>query len=314
MELRYDHGMRKLIKIPVLALISVSMLAGCAFSDPRIEATPPVGPSVSDDYAQVADDVHTAWAAIVGLATASSDQRYTDMSETLASQWYVLVGPDPLHRIPAAGATLGDPSPNSGDETTTADTALASARDKALSQATSSTGLETAFWAGLAAGIEQVRLGLTGSYAPATMPDPTVTITIMDEKTSLSNLVSRYDEGIFALRSAMGFLDPYDAAQSTFRNVLACLQTDLATLTEMSVSAGATPTPPGIYELPPGRDHDAAMALLARTQKSLTEASLVWAASADDPAQAVPYVMSNATLAMGYGLGTAAWPGWPDLL
>ena len=291
------------------------MLAGCAFSDPRIEGVPPSGPAHSTQYAQVGDDVHTAWGLLAGMADLdSSNGQWASMAQTLASQWLVLTGPDPLHRLPANEATLGDATlvADASDATAAANTALTSARDTALSQANSSAGLAAAFWAGLAAGLEQVRMGLAGPYEAATQPDHTVTITIMDESTALSDLISRYDEGVFAMRSAMGFMDPSDPDQSTFKVVLSTLQTDEATLTDLSVSTGASPTPPGLYELPSGRDHDAAMALLARTQKALTEASLVWAASSTDPTQATEYVMSNATLAMGYGLGTAAWPGWPD--
>jgi len=307
--------MRKLIKVSVALLFAASVLSGCAFSDPRIAGTPPPGPSVPADFAQAADEVRTAWGAVSGLAILDpGTQRWKDMSQTLASQWLVIVGPDPLHRIVATDANIGDPTPVSdlGEGVMAADADLTSARDNALSRANSSTGLATAFWAGLAAGLEQVRLGLTGPYDVATPPDPTATVTVLDEPTSLSNLISRYDESIFAMRSAMGFLDPSDPDQSAFKVVLSTLQTDLGTLTDLAISAGATPAGQGIYELPPGRDHAAAVALLAGAQKALTEASMVWAASATDPTQATPYVMSNAALAMGFGLGTAAWPGWPD--
>jgi len=302
--------MGKLIKIPAAVLLVIFMLSGCAFSDPRIEGTPPPGPSVAADFVQVADEVHAAWKAVASLP--DSDQS-ASMAATLASQWLILVGPDPLHRIPAVGG-IGDPTPDPslGDGTAGADSALASARDDALTHANASTGLATAFWAGLAAGLEQVRLGLTGPYEPAIAADPAVTVTIMDESTSLSNLISQYEAGIFAIRSALGFLDPASTDQSAFRVVLSSLQTDLAALTGMAASSETTPSGQGIYELPPGRDSAAAMTLLSTTQKSLTESSLVWAASAADPSQATPYLMRNAALAMGYGLGTAVWPGWPD--
>jgi len=304
-----------LIKVSVAVLFVVSVLSGCAFSDPRIAGTPPPGPSVPADFAQAADEVRTAWGAVSGLAGFDPDNRqWKDMSGTLSSQWLVIVGPDPLHRIAAVDANIGDPTPVSDlvDGTAAADEALTSARDNALSRANSSTGLAAAFWAGLAAGLEQVRLGLTGPYDVAVPPDPTATITVLDEPTSLSHLISRYDESIFAMRSAIGFLDPSDPDQSAFKVVLSALQTDLGTLTDLAISAEVAPAGQGIYELPPGRDHAAAMALLSSAQKSLTEASIVWAASAADPSQATPYVMSNAALAMGFGLGTAAWPGWPD--
>ena len=311
----YDQSMRKLVKAVVAVLLAASALSGCAFSDPRIEGLPPAGSSTAASFTGEADDVHAAWEAVSGLAGLDPDnQQFKDMSATLASQWLVLTGPDPYHRLSAVGADIGTPSPISdlGEGTASADTALTSARDNALSQANASTGLETAFWAGLAAGLEQVRLGLTGTYGAAIPPDPTVTITMLDEPTALSDLISRYDEGIFAMRSAMGFLDPADPDQSSFQTVLSSLRTDRANLAGLAASAEATPTSQGIYELPPGRDHAAAMVLLAATQKALTQASVAWAACASDPTQATPYVMSNATLAMGYGLGTAAWPGWPD--
>ena len=243
-----------------------------------------------------------------------NNQQWKDMSEILASQWLVLVGPDPYHRLAAANAYIGDPTPvtNLSDGAAAADLALISARDDALSQANASTGVETAFWVSLAAGLEQTRLGLNGPYESPTLPDSTKTITILDEPTALSELISRVDEGIFAMRSSLGFLDPSDPDQSRFKVVLSTLQTNLATLSGLAASAEATPINQGIYELPPGRDRAAAMALLSTTQKALTEASVVWAASAADPTQATPYVMNNATLAMSFGLGTAAWPGWPD--
>jgi len=307
--------MRKLVKISVAALLAVSVLSGCAFSDPRIEGAVPAEPSSMGDFSQAGDDVHTAWEAVAGMAALDpSNQQWGLMTETLASQWIVLVGPDPLNRIQAKGADIGDPGSFASvdDGKTAADDALTTARDSALSQANSSTGLATAFWASLAAGLEQVRLGLSGAYDPAPKPDSNATVTIVDEPTALSELISRYDEAIFAIRSSMGFLDPADPDQSYFKALLSTLQSNLADLTDLAVTAQATPTPHGIYELPDGRGHDAAFAMLASTQKALTEASVVWAASTSAPATATPYVMSNATFAMDYGLGTAAWPGWPD--
>ena len=305
--------MGKLIKISAAVLLTVFALSGCAFSDPRIEGTPPPGPTVAADFEQAADEVHAAWNAVANLAASTGSQQWGSMADTLASQWLILTGPDPLHRISATDA-IGDPTPDPslGEGTSGADSALVTARDDALTQANASTGLATAFWAGLAAGLEQVRLGLTEGYDPATPADPTVTITILDEPTALSDLISQYEAGIFAIRSAMGFLAPADPDQSTFRIVLTGLQSDLSALTGMAASSEATPVGQGVFELPPGRDSAAAMALLATTQKSLTDASMVWAASSVDPSRATPYLMRNAALAMDYGLGTAAWPGWPD--
>lgn len=299
----------------ILFLSLLSGLSGCAFSDPRIEGIPPTAPASSSAlFSQAAEEVRTAWGLVTGMAgadPAGPGQKWSAMSDTLRAQWLVLVGPDPVHRLAAAG--IASPSPSAAGTSVTADQALSTARDNDLSRAAGTKGVDAAFWASLAAGLEQVRLGLTGPYEAATPAAQSVTVAITDESAALSDLMSRYDEGIFAIRAAMGFLDLSSPDGLAFRGALSSLQDDLASLTELAGPSGAVPSDAqGIYELPSGRDRDASLALLASTQKSLTEAAMVWVASASDPARATVYVMSDATLAMSFGIGTAVWPGWPD--
>jgi len=314
--------MRKLVSWAVGAIVVMSSLAGCAFSDPRIEGTPPspsAGLAGISDASQATSEVQAAWAAVAGIAAIDpGTPKWQDMAATLDAQWLVLRGPDPVNRVSSPPANPGSPTTFTAvqDGLTAADSALSSARDADLTRAGSATGLAAAFWASLAASTEQVRQGLQGDYASPTPAKPTATIAQTDENTARSSLVCSYDQGIYGLRSALGFLSSGDSARSQFTSALATLQKDQASLLDNTTST-ATPSPspaacPGIYELPSGHDHDAAVAILTTVQQNLVEVSAVYTAASSNPSTAAGYLMDNATLATGLGIGWAVWPGWPD--
>ena len=306
--------MRKLSGLLIGVMAATLALTGCAFSDPRIAGTP-VAPATDPGLtaqAEAAGQTHTAWRAVAGLAAADpATPKWAVMADTLAAQWRVLSGPDALHRVSAVAADIGEPAAveDADEALTTADDALRAVREANLDRAGQASGLAAVFWASLAAGAEQVRLGLRSDYGTATEADAGATIATTDPDTAWSELACRYDEGIFALRSALGFLDADDSAGEVIASAVAALRHDKASLGSAST---APPGCPGIYELPPGRDRAASLNLLATTQQSLVEATAVWLASVDDPASAVGYLMTNATLASPLGLGQAVWPGWPD--
>jgi len=293
-------------------------LAGCAFSDPRIDGPAPsswLEPGFAADLADMGTKLGSAWSAVAGLARdAPADSPLARMTQVVESQWRVVIGPDPVNRVPNTRADPGEPAAvtDTTDGLAKADAACATVRDTAQANAGKTAGITAAWWASLAAGAEQVRRGLQGAYDSPSPVDPGVTIALTELQTALPDLISRHQEGIFVLRTAMGFLTA-DADRAVFQSALSTLQSELAALTDQAASRGVTPpTSPGIYELPGGRDSQAAMALLASVQQSLVEAAVVWVAATDDPARAVPYVMSAATLGSALGIGTAVWPGWPD--
>jgi hypothetical protein len=241
------------------------------------------------------------------------------MAKTLESQWLVLTGPDPINRV-AGEAQIGQaqavaPGP---DATTAADQALSTIRDNALARAAEARARAAAMWASLAASAEQLRQGLTNDYAAPPAVDPSVTLTVKVVNDTVAgsgwiDLVNAYHEAIFAVKAAIGFLDPNGSDASAFEADLSDLQNHLASLIDLGRTIEATPPPgDGIYELPAGRDRAAALALLAQAQQRLTSASAIWVASTEDPASAAPYLVDNATLASAYTLGSAVWPGWPD--
>jgi len=308
--------MRRLAGLVVGIVLITAGLAGCAFSDPRISGTPP-SPStdavIAAQFTAAANDVGTARLAVVTAAGANAGAgKWADMAATLGSSYQVLTGPDPINRIASTStATPGSLATSPSTTAGSANTSLTTLRDDALANAKAATGRTAAFWASLAASAEQVRLGLTGPYGTPAPVDPSATIETQDESTAVAALLTQYDGAIFGLRAALAFLGSADD-QSTFESILASLQSDRATLANLT---GPTPAPSpsqGIFELPAGRDRAAAMQILTEAQRGLAQASAVWVASAANPATAIGYLMSNATLAMDYGLGTAVWPGWPD--
>jgi hypothetical protein len=297
--------------------LALACLSGCALSDPRISGTPPT-PTVSAlvTAAQAtAPTLQAAWQAVAGLARFDpANTGWAAAATTLRDQWRVLVGPDPISRF-AADADPGTPLTVSSAEggLSAADAALTAARDAALAELESTPGLPAVFWAGLAAGVEQVRQGLTLTYGPATPANPAVTVAITDETAAWTTLISRYDETVFALDAATGFFDPADPDRQQFPVIRAALHTDRAALAGLADAVNATPPEPaGIYELPPEHDAAAARALLAASQQRLVEAAAVWVASAADPTLAAPYLLKTATLTLDHGTGWAEWPGWPD--
>jgi len=308
--------MRRIFGLLVSVMVVTSTLAGCAFSDPRIAGTP-IPPSANPGLAtqaEAAEETQAAWQALAALATADpATSKWAAMAETLQAQWRVLVGPDALNRVASVTANIGTPTTaaNPEEAMATAETALQTVRDADLERARQSSDLTAAFWASLAAGAEQVRLGVQGDYAAAIPADLSATIATADPATAWSDLVCRYDEAVFALRSALGFLGSDDSARPTIASALTTLRSDQAALTGLSVSTTA-PGCGGIYQLPPGRDRTASIDLLTTAQQSLLEATAVWLVATDDPDKAIDYLMANATLASPLGLGAAQWPGWPD--
>ena len=307
--------MRRILGLLVSVMVMSSTLAGCAFSDPRIAGTPEP-PSANPGLAtqaEAAEEIQAAWQALASLAAADpATSKWAAMSATLQAQWRVLVGPDALNRVASVSANIGKPSTLSPEEAVeTAETALEKVRDADLVRARQSTGLTAAFWASLAAGAEQVRLGVQGDYTAAIPADLSATIATADPATAWSDLVCRYDEAVFALRSALGFLSSDDSARPAMVSAVATLRRDEASLTSLSTSTTA-PSCSGIYQLPPGRDRTASLDLLTTTQQSLLEATAVWLVAAENPDKAIDYLMANATLASPLGLGAAQWPGWPD--
>ncbi|MCL2471810.1 MAG: hypothetical protein FWF25_08760 [Propionibacteriaceae bacterium] len=312
--------MGKLVGKALVVVLVFTSLTGCAFSDPRIfgtPASPSANPALTSDQAQAATQIQQAWAALAGLATLDpTTPRWAAMADTLKAQWLVLVGPDPINRVSALNVDIGAANKLATiqDGTDTANDTLQTARDSFLAQAKQATGTTAAFWASLACSAEQIRQGIGGTYNTATPANQSATIQVVDEKTAVSNLISSYDEGVFAMRSAMGFLDPgATGVQSRYQTVLGSLLNDASSLATVAQGMGITQdTSPPIYQLPPGRDSDASLALLASTQTSLIQASAQWVASANDPTQAITYMMNNATVGMPLGVGMAVWPGWPD--
>ncbi|MCL2482296.1 MAG: hypothetical protein FWF43_02535 [Propionibacteriaceae bacterium] len=312
--------MGKLVGKALVVVLVLSSLTGCAFSDPRIFGTPAppsANPALTSDLAQAATQIQQAWAALAGLASLDpTTDRWAAMADTLKAQWLVLVGPDPINRVSVLNVDIGPASSLTTiqDGTDAANDTLQTARDSFLDQAKQATGTTAVFWASLACSAEQIRQGMGGTYNTATPANQGATIQVLDEKTAVDTLLSRYDEGVFAIRSAMGFLDPgASGTVSRYQTVLGTVQNDAASLVSVAQGMGITQdTNPPIYQLPPGRDADASLALLTTTQASLVQASAQWVASAADPTQAITYMMNNATVGMPLGVGTAVWPGWPD--
>jgi len=273
-------------------------------------------PLFSAALVQGASDLRAAWSVVASIQAADpGTPKWEAMATTLEAQWMVLVGPDPLTRTPAVNIDIGAPTaPDPAeDPTLQAADALSAARDFDLEQAKASTGLAAAFWASLACSAEQVRLGLTGPYNDPVPADPAATILVTDEATALTAVLSRYDEGAFAMRAAEGFITSTGALQRGVITARLTIQDDMASLADVAATAHVTvPTSQAVYELPAGRDDAAAQSLLASTQASLVESTASWVASAADPSSAIDYMMTNATLAMPVGDGTAQWPGWPD--
>jgi len=308
--------MRKLV-YPVVVVVLAVLLAGCAFSDPRIAGTPPTpttDPAFAAQTTAAADEVKTAWQAVLAAAGADANSgKWADMTRTLGAWWQVLTGPDPVNRL--ANAVTADPGAlptTPPDPVRAADDSLATLRDDALVNANAATGRTAAWWAALAACAEQIRAGLAGHYGAPTAMNPAVTLTTTDEKTAIAGVQEQLDQAVFALKAALGFLEPGGADAQTFSTILAGLTTDQAGLAAL---AGTPPSPSGsqgIYELPPGRDRAAALALLTDAQRGLVQATAIWVASTTSPTQAIGYYMKAAALGQAYGLGTAAWPGWPD--
>jgi hypothetical protein len=296
-----------------LCLIGVLGLTGCAFTDPRIEGSLPPVEIDHIFFAQVqeaAEEVHQAWALVSALEASQADgEHWAELAGTLKAQWLVLVGPDPLNRFEAIGADSGPPAEIDDHLLSSADSALSLARDQNLIRAEESTGIQAAFWASLACGIEQVRRGVGNPYTSPRPANPASTLMILTEPEALESLVLRYHEAVFALEAALGFLAAADPARSTFFTMVSVVRKNLAALTALVDS----PVPfPGIYELPEGRDRQAAFDLAATVQRSLVQASAVWVASAPDPGVAIDYMIRGAILTSDLGIGLAHWPGWPD--
>lgn len=313
----YYQRMRKLIGSALGVVLLLCALSGCAFLDPRIDGTPTNSATdpFSSEYADQAENIHSAWESVAVLKSDPTAAKWAEMSATLYSQWLVLTGPDPVHRVAATGTepeTVPGSYTSFDDVVQHADEALVTARDSALTLAGSSTGLYVGFWASLGASLEQVRLGLTGPYDQPIAPDPARTIETTGNDEALTALIDRYTEGVFAIKAALGFLDDSGPDWPQFQTVLSTLEKDLSDLNALAASQNIAVDPAGLYELPSGRDRDTSLQLLSGIQTSLVDAAAVWASSAADPTDAATYLMHAATLAMPYGIGTAVWPGWPD--
>ncbi|MCL2784078.1 MAG: ferritin-like domain-containing protein [Propionibacteriaceae bacterium] len=305
--------MRKLLVSFIGGALILSGLTGCA--DPLISGTPPV-PSIdagfSANITKATDEIALIWNAVKDLGDSDpQDPKWGYMESALESMWLVLTGPDPLHRIPSARAKL-QVTPVGLDKDATSEL-LVNARDANIGRAEASSGLEAVFWASIACGLDQVRLGLTRPYGEPIAPDSTATIAIQDMDAAVVELIARYHEAVFALKPALGFLDSKNPNRANFEQILNTVQADLEKLIALAHSLDITPPPSaGVYELPAGRDTAASYALVAISQQSLVEASAVLVASSTNPSSTISYLMTNATLGLPLGIGTAVWPGWPD--
>ncbi|MDR0783245.1 MAG: hypothetical protein LBE83_05740 [Propionibacteriaceae bacterium] len=302
--------MRKTTRLLVIGLVSLA-LSACTFSDPRIEGTPappPINAAFVAELGAAAEEIGTAWEIVAAISSSQGDSaRWLALSGALEAYWLVLTGPDPLNRRSAINSEV-DPEPRLGT-IGEAESALEEARDQNLARAEQSTGLTAGFWASLACGIEQVRRGLRSNYDSPIPANPSNTLVLLTADQALANLILRYHEGIFGLQAALGFLSDYSEDWEVIARVLATLQADLDALNSLTATP---PAFPGAYELPAGRDGATARAMLAATQQSLVQAAAVWVASAEDPSEAIGYLMSNATLTSSLSIGLAHWPGWPD--
>jgi hypothetical protein len=304
-------------KIAIVSLIiSLITLSGCAFSDPRISGTPPrvaMEEAFTVNLAESAEELQLAWASVAALREGEPGQeKWAAMAETLESLWLVMVGPDPINRVPAINVDIGDPAPFDNIESakTSAESALTLASQAHVARAQSSNGMEALLWASVAASLSQVRTGIAGPYANPVVGFPSTTVTITSDDEALNDLIISYDEAVFALRTSLGFLSP--DLKTQFAAIATTWERELEQLMVIAGERNLQPDAVAIYALPPGRDDAAGMRLLVSSQQSIIQSAAVWVASADDPSAAMTYLLSSATVTSDLGVGCALWPGFPD--
>ncbi|MDR2930347.1 MAG: hypothetical protein LBV06_05525 [Propionibacteriaceae bacterium] len=315
------RGVTKMTAVVILGVVlSTTGLAGCAFSDPRIDAAPPpaaIDDSLKRDLDQAAQDTQALWnTAMTAANTGGVSPEVSPWSHratTLKLQWQVLTGPNPLSRVPA-GITATPGTDTTGVPIGDVDTKLAALRDADLERAGRSTSTTALFWASLAASAEQMRVCLESTvYPDPTAADPAITVQTTDEASAVAQLLTRYDQAMSSIRTAVGFIAPDDPDHARFVAIGDQLAVQQAELLRSAPGAAATePVTEGIYEVPAGRDKQASLELLAQAQRGLTQAAGVWVASAADPKPASAILVSTATLGSPWGIGVAVWPGWPD--
>ncbi|MCL1907020.1 MAG: hypothetical protein FWG08_03780 [Propionibacteriaceae bacterium] len=297
----------------ILGLLSVG---GCAFSDPRISGTPPtppVEPEFIENVATSTQELQTTWATVAGLAKLDPDQpKWATMAETLEALWIVVVGPDPVNRIPAFNADIGEPATFATVEEATKDAeeALTSSRDVHREMGKTSSGMDALLWGSIAASCAQMLQGLTGSYQNPVVANQQITVTITDEESALKDLIISYDEAIFALRTSQGF-SSWDIA-GKLAPMATSLDRQMSRLMLIADERDIQVEAVAIYDLPAGRDDQAAMVLLRASQASVVDSAAVWLASADSGEDATNFLISASTVGLSLGVGTAQWPGFPD--
>ena len=304
-------GMRIVVS-SALSLVMMVSLAGCAFSDPRIDDTPKPWTSAqaNSSFASQVEEVlaaHTkAYGIVSSYAVDHPSDSVTAILATLAAQDSVLRGPAPQWRTPGEAMS---PRPSQGEP----GEALSTLRDLCTSKANATTGKYALLWASLAASAEQMNRGLSGSYSPAVPADPTRTITIVKEEEALNAVIAVYHQAIFQIESSIGFVPPGDPLRDTLVNSVVDLKSQRDTLMAYGEDNGFESVEShGIYPLPAQHDKNATLALVAENQTSLVTATGAWVASSAHPDLATRALLLTATFGWPYGVGGAIWPGWPD--
>jgi hypothetical protein len=315
----------------LLGLAAAAVLGLAAFlaamagflSDPRVAGTPqptytpPRAPAPAGAD-QVAELLAAAWTTVAGSAEADwvwTDQaHWQTMADTLAVQWRVLTGPDPLGRVEGEG-TPGTPvsAPSEAAGVSQADAALAAVADAAWGHAAAAAGVESAWWAGLAGAADQLRYGAAAVYAPPQPIDPLAALAVLPEEAAFDRLADASHAAVYTASTVLGWLPRDHGWRATVAGLLDQLRGGRDDLQATARANGwAFPTAAAAYAVPPLDDGAAPLAILDQAAAGLAQAAVAWVAAAppEHRDQAVAAARWAAGLSQGHA--PAVWFGWPD--
>ncbi|MDR1808594.1 MAG: ferritin-like domain-containing protein [Propionibacteriaceae bacterium] len=311
-----------LVVVVVLALGGVVANLTGWFDDPAMAGaprptySPPVLPA-PDGAAEAAETIVPIWETLAGAAQGGfaddGGAQYQRLADTLAVQWRVLTGPNPLGRIDPGEGLPGTPAAVYGaDQVSLVLPSLEALRALEWDYAAATADpMTAAWWAGLAGAADQVWAGVQGSYAAPPLLDPLVTLAPTDDPTAAATLEAAYHEAVYVTSAALGRLSKGAAYNATLAT-LNRLKADRDSLEALGQANGwELPVAAAAYVLPALDTDEAALDAVGTAVRAVSEAAGAWLGSTTaSHDQALAALRSAAQ--MGAGYASAVWVGWPD--
>jgi hypothetical protein len=283
---------------------------------PRPTHTPPAE-AAPDGADEAAGLLATAWTAVAGAAEADwagPDQaQWPALADTLAAQWRIVTGPDPLARAEGEGLP-GTPTaaPAAADAAAQADQALARLAEAAWGRAAAE-GATAAWWAGLAGSAEQLRRGLTGPYAAARPADPLVLLAVLPEDDAFARLADASHGAVYTASTLLGWLPADDGRRADVVGMLNRFRAGRDDLAAAAALDGWDFLAAAVaYAVPPLTDEAGPLTLLDQASAAWAEAAVAWLAAAPDERRGQALAAVRWAAGLGQGYVTAVWFGWPD--